>query len=156
MSGFIDPSTQTPLFTAQYITCAYPISDTYAASPRYLFYALIVASFLFRGHAWLANVFLGAAATYAGTAAIEAFILISHQPHLSPEQRVSIPYVDSMSVKGNSTLDQIRNLVTDTDYVSPSDRSASLRLTSTLSSTCNPQSCSSTSTPSFPSVSPAT
>lgn len=109
---FIDPSTQTPLFTAEWITCAYPVSDLYATSPRYLYYVLLVMVFLTQWHSWLANVFLGGVATYAGTAAIEAFILIAHKYSKPPKAPVSIPYIDPASVEGNSTLGAIPNLVT--------------------------------------------
>ena len=116
-TSFTNPATQTPLFVAQEVTCAYPISDLYASSPRYLYYALLVASFIFRGHSWLANVFLGAAATYAGTAAIEAFILSSYGSTLPPAQTISIPYISNASVAGNQTLESLTNLVTDLNQV---------------------------------------
>ncbi|KAK5947624.1 hypothetical protein PMZ80_001777 [Knufia obscura] len=110
--NFINPATQTPLFTAEWITCAYPVSDLYAPLPRYLYYALLVLVFLTQWHSWLANVFLGAVATYAGTAAIEAFILMVHKRHLPQPQEVSIPFIDSESVRGNETLSTISNLIT--------------------------------------------
>lgn len=109
--SFILPNTQTPLFTAEWVTCAYPISDLYASTPRYLYYALLVLVFLTQWHAWLANVFLGVVATYAGTAAIEAFILSANSPHISPAQTVSIPSIPPASVPGNATLSAIPNLV---------------------------------------------
>ena len=61
--NFVNPATQTPLFIAEWITCAYPVSDLYASSPRYLYYALLVLALLTQWHSWLANVFLGAAAS---------------------------------------------------------------------------------------------
>lgn len=115
--NFINPATQTPLFTAEWITCAYPVSDLYASSPRYLYYALLILVFLSQWHSWLANVFLGVVATYAGTAAIEAFILIAHVHDLQEPQTVSIPFVDANSVPGNSTLSQITNLITNTTSI---------------------------------------
>ncbi|RMZ82459.1 hypothetical protein DV737_g1980, partial [Chaetothyriales sp. CBS 132003] len=109
---FVNPATQTPLFTVEWMTCAYPVSDLYASTPRYLYYTLLVLVFLTQWHSWLANVFLGVVATYAGTAAIEAFILISNMPHLAVPQPVSIPYIDPASVLGNTTLNSIPNLIT--------------------------------------------
>lgn len=109
--NFINPATQTPLFTAEWVTCAFPISDLYASSPRYLYYALLVLVFVTQWHSWLANVFLGVVATYAGTAAIEAFILMANRHALPETQQVSIPYIDPASVSGNETLSAIKNLV---------------------------------------------
>lgn len=115
--NFILPNTQTPLFTAEWITCAYPVSDLYASTPRYLFYALLVLVFLTQWHSWLANVFLGVVATYAGTAAIEVFILSANRPSTEPAQTVSIPYISSSSVHGNATLSAIPNLVVNTTEI---------------------------------------
>ena len=111
------PTQLNPLFTAQQVVCAYPISDIYASFPRYFYYALLVVVILVRTRSWVANVFLGAAATYAGTAAIEAFVLISHRSKIRNDQTVSIPYVDSSSVDGNATLSDLPNLVTDLSSV---------------------------------------
>lgn len=115
--AFTAPNTLTPLLTAQQVVCAYPISDVYAATPRYLYYALIVASIVVRSRSWLATVFLGAAAAYAGTAAIEAFILIANQQQLPPFQQVSIPFVDGSSVEGNTTLAALSDLITDVNSI---------------------------------------
>lgn len=112
--SFTLPSTQTPLFTAEWLTCAYPVSDLYAAFPRYLYYALLPLVFLTQWHSWLANVFLGVVATYAGTAAIEVFILIANKPKIGPPHAVSIPFISPASVPGNNTLSQIPDLVTNT------------------------------------------
>lgn len=111
------PNQLNPLFTCQQVVCAYPISDLYASTPRYLYYALIVASILVRSRSWLANVFLGTAAAYAGTAAIEAFILISNQQHIQPDQTVSVPFINSNDVPGNATYAALPNLVTDSTSV---------------------------------------
>lgn len=102
-----------PLFVAQEAQCFYPISTIYDSCPRYLFYALLLASCLTRWTGWLADVFLGAAATYAGTAAIEAFILIASPAKRQPPSPVTIPYVP-----GNTTLWRFfPQLVTDTRQV---------------------------------------
>lgn len=69
--AFVNPSELSPLFTAQQVVCAYPISDVWASTPRYLYYALLAANLVLRTRSWLVNVFLGAAATYAGAAAIQ-------------------------------------------------------------------------------------
>lgn len=119
--SFILPSTQTPLFTAEWLTCAYPVSDLYAAFPRYLYYALLLLVFLTQWHSWLANVFLGVVATYAGTAAIEVFVLIANKPKMGPPTAVSVPFISPASVPGNDTLSQIPSLVTNatTLFVQP-------------------------------------
>lgn len=102
-----------PLFIAQEAVCYYDISTLYNSCPRYLFYALLVASCVTRWTGWLADVFLGAAATYAGTAAIEAFILVaSEQKRLTPAP-VTIPLIPE-----NSTLwNDFPQLITDTNEI---------------------------------------
>lgn len=80
-------------FVAQETFCSYPISTIYNSGPRYLYYALLFLTCATRWRGWLADVFLGTGATYAGTAAIQAFILVgSHQkpPESAP---VTIPYI---------------------------------------------------------------
>ncbi|KAJ5110482.1 hypothetical protein N7532_001017 [Penicillium argentinense] len=102
-----------PLFVAQEALCFYPISTIYDSCPRYLFYALLAASCLTRWTGWLADVFLGAAATYAGTAAIEAFILVSSPQKFAAPANVTIPYVPD-----NTTLwNDFPQLVTETTEV---------------------------------------
>ena len=56
-------------------------------------------------------------ATFAGTAAIQAMILLTYQTELPPPQIVSIPYIDPGSVAGNTTLSAITNLVTNMSSV---------------------------------------
>ncbi|KAJ5101303.1 hypothetical protein NUU61_003525 [Penicillium alfredii] len=84
-----------PLFIAQEAVCYYPISTIYNSCPRYLFYALLLASCVTRWTGWLANVFLGAAATYAGTAAFQAFILVASPAKMEAPGPVTIPYLSS-------------------------------------------------------------
>jgi len=62
-SAFTDPSTQTPLFVAEYIAASYRMSDTYANSPRYLYYVLLVLVFFTQWNEWLANLFVGVSQT---------------------------------------------------------------------------------------------
>lgn len=102
-----------PLLVAQEALCFYPISTIYDSCPRYLFYALLLASCVTRWTGWLADVFLGAAATYAGTAAIESFILISSPAKKQPPAPVEIPYL-----LDNTTLwNDFPQLITQTDTV---------------------------------------
>ncbi|KAJ5152645.1 uncharacterized protein N7482_009123 [Penicillium canariense] len=102
-----------PLFVAQEALCIYEISTIYNSCPRYLFYALLVASCVTRWTGWLADVFLGAAATYAGTAAIEAFILVA-----SPQKRQDPAPVTIPLVPDNTTLwNDFPQLVTQTTQV---------------------------------------
>ncbi|GAB1210787.1 hypothetical protein APSETT445_009585 [Aspergillus pseudonomiae] len=102
-----------PLFVVQEAQCFYQISTIYNTCPRYLFYALLIASCLTRWTGWLADVFLGAAATYAGTAAIEAFILLA-SPQKKPEpELVTIPFISK-----NTTLwNDFPQLITETNQV---------------------------------------
>ena len=102
-----------PLFIAQEALCLYPISTIYDSCPRYLFYALLLASCLTRWTGWLADVFLGAAATYAGTAAIESFILVASPPKKQAPSLVTIPFLSN-----NTTLwDSFPQLITETREV---------------------------------------
>lgn len=110
--NFVNPATQTPLFIAEWVTCAYPVSDLYASSARYLYYTLLVLVIATQWYTWLANVFLGVVAAYAGVAAIEAFILAANPAGMPDPTTVTIPYIDRASVPGNATLSQIPNLIT--------------------------------------------
>ncbi|KAJ5219616.1 hypothetical protein N7468_008820 [Penicillium chermesinum] len=105
--------TNGPLFVAQETICYYPISTIYDACPRYLFYALLIASCVSRWTGWLADVFLGTAATYAGTAAIEAFILVANPAKIAAPAPVTIPYVP----RNTTLLQDFPQLITETDYV---------------------------------------
>lgn len=104
---------ETPLFIAQEAICFYPISTIYGPCPRYLFYALLLASCVTRWTGWLTDVLLGAAATYAGVAAIQTFILVSSPSKLQDPNPVTIPYISR-----NTTLwSDFPQLMTDTDTV---------------------------------------
>lgn len=117
---FQDPSTLKPLFVAQYTVCAYPISDFWAAAPRYLYYVLLVLTVVVRWYGWLANVFLGVCAAYAGVAALEAFVILGAHRSPPPYQNVTVPYINSSAtdattlglLHGNDTQDKVVNLVT--------------------------------------------
>lgn len=108
-------STDFPLI-AQAVTCYYPISDVWAPTPRYLYYALLFCSFITPRHTWLSHIFFGGAITYAATAAFEAFILLSAQLVPAPSQNVTIPFLQSANL--TSALSDIPGLTTDTNYVS--------------------------------------
>ncbi|KAL4982392.1 hypothetical protein BDW68DRAFT_170847 [Aspergillus falconensis] len=103
-----------PLFVAREVLCAYPMSTTYNDSPRYLFYALLAASLLTRWMGWLADAFLGAAATYAGTAAIQTFIFVAHPEIPKEDELVSIPYI----ARNSSLRDRFPSLVTEVSQIS--------------------------------------
>lgn len=106
-------SSNGPLFVAQEALCLYEISTIYNSCPRYLFYALLIASCVTRWTGWLADVFLGAAATYAGTAAIEAFILVA-SPQSRPEPApVTIPFISYNTTLGSD----FPQLITETTQV---------------------------------------
>ncbi|KAJ6188032.1 hypothetical protein N7519_002940 [Penicillium mononematosum] len=118
----MDPNSDHPLFIAQETLCFYPISTIYNSCPRYLFYALLLATCVTRWTGWVMNVFLGTAAAYAGTAAIQAFIMVSsHQPPQDPGP-VAIPYLPANS----SLRNDFPSLVTETDHVMISPASLEL------------------------------
>ncbi|KXG48550.1 uncharacterized protein PGRI_024200 [Penicillium griseofulvum] len=118
----MDNNTSSPLFIAQETLCFYPISTIYNTCPRYLFYALMLATCVTRWTGWVMNVFLGTAATYAGTAAIHAFIMVSsHQTPQDPGP-VAIPYLSTNS----SLREEFPYLVTETDHVMVSPASLEL------------------------------
>ncbi|KAL5358568.1 hypothetical protein BJX96DRAFT_44988 [Aspergillus floccosus] len=102
-----------PLFIAQEALCFYPISTIYNSCPRYLFYALLLASCMTRWTGWLTDVFLGTAATYAGVAAIQAFILIASVSKPKDVEAVTIPYLPT----NTSIRDAFPQLVTGTNQV---------------------------------------
>jgi hypothetical protein len=82
---------------AQPVICAYPISDIFAPTPRYLYYALLALIFLLPRLIWITRVFLGAAVAYAATAAIGSFMLISHQAPLPGSENITIPFITNAS-----------------------------------------------------------
>ncbi|KAE8371312.1 hypothetical protein BDV26DRAFT_134542 [Aspergillus bertholletiae] len=104
---------RSPLFVVEEVLCSYPISTTYDSCPRYLFYALLLAVCITRWTGWLADVFLGAAATYAGTAAIQAFILVSSPAKYQPPQKVSIPWIPD----NTSLWNDFPALITETNEI---------------------------------------
>ncbi|PYH86339.1 hypothetical protein BO82DRAFT_428772 [Aspergillus uvarum CBS 121591] len=105
----------TPLFVAEEVLCTYPISTVYDSCPRYLFYALLLATCVTRWTGWLSDVFLGAAATYAGTAALEAFILVSSPPQNAPSNPVTLPYISPNDTALLASLTpSFPSLITDT------------------------------------------
>jgi hypothetical protein len=63
---------------AQSTMCAYPISDIYAPTPRYLYYSLLFLTFATLRIRWLSNIFLTGAVAYAASAAMHAFIIVSN------------------------------------------------------------------------------
>ncbi|CAI7601778.1 unnamed protein product [Penicillium bialowiezense] len=109
----MDNTTDSPLFIASEALCYYPISTIYNSCPRYLFYALLIASCVTRWTGWLADVFLGAAATYAGTAAIQTFIMVSSSQKPQDPGPVSIPWIPANS----NLLKEFPSLVTESDHV---------------------------------------
>ncbi|KAI9886800.1 MAG: hypothetical protein M1823_001370 [Watsoniomyces obsoletus] len=57
--------------------CTYPVSGQYGPLPRALYYILLLAGVLWRGHPWIAVAYLGVAMTYSASAAVHAFALIA-------------------------------------------------------------------------------
>ncbi|OQE25555.1 hypothetical protein PENSTE_c006G09925 [Penicillium steckii] len=86
-------NTSNPLFVAQEALCFYPISTIYDSCPRYLYYALLFVSICTRWTGWLFLTLLSTASVYAGTAAIEAFILVSSPQKFAKPSTVTIPYI---------------------------------------------------------------
>ena len=57
--------------------CVYPISGQYGFLNRLLFYILMIFALIARKHDWLAAAALGTAMTYAASAAVHAFALLT-------------------------------------------------------------------------------
>lgn len=95
---------------AQNIMCAYPISDIYAPTPRYLYYCLLFFTFVTLRFRWLSNIFLGAAVAYAASAAIHAIIIVSSPPKLQNPSEVSIPFISASS----NLTSMVESLITNT------------------------------------------
>ncbi|KAL6237539.1 hypothetical protein BDW75DRAFT_249022 [Aspergillus navahoensis] len=104
-------------FVALESVCYYPRSTIYDACPRYLFYALLFAACAARWVGWLADVFLGAAATYAGTAAIQAFILVATPAWTPLAGTVSISLIPAAMNATKTLWDMFPGLVTDANQV---------------------------------------
>ncbi|KAJ5399376.1 hypothetical protein N7465_009865 [Penicillium sp. CMV-2018d] len=118
----MDHNMGSPLFVAQETLCFYPISTIYNSCPRYLFYALLLATCVTRWTGWVMNVFLGTAAAYAGTAAIQAFIMVSSYQTPQDPGPVDIPYLSANS----SLRKEFPSLVTEADHVVVSPASLEL------------------------------
>ncbi|PVH97896.1 hypothetical protein DM02DRAFT_596917 [Periconia macrospinosa] len=101
------------ILVAQNVMCAYPISDLYAPTPRYLYYTLLALAFGTLRHQWISHMFLGGAVAYAATAAIHAIIIASRPAKVAPPAVVAIPYIQQTS---NLTR-VISSLVTNTSNV---------------------------------------
>lgn len=82
---------------AQSIMCAYPISDIYAPTPRFLYYSVLFLTFATLRFRWLSNIFLTAAVAYAASAAIHAFIIVSNPSTVQQGSFVSLPLIPSTS-----------------------------------------------------------
>lgn len=119
---FDDPTTLNPLFVVQQAVCAYPISDLWATAPRYLYYILLVLTIVVQRCGWLANVFLGVCAAYAGVAALEVFVIAGAYQGLPPSEIVTIPRINSTAqdattlglLKGNTSQYPVMGIVTNT------------------------------------------
>ncbi len=59
------------------VFCIYPLSGQYGPLPRVLYYVLLLAGLLWRGHPWIAVVYLGVAMSYSAATAVHAFALIA-------------------------------------------------------------------------------
>ncbi|KAF1925285.1 uncharacterized protein M421DRAFT_258354 [Didymella exigua CBS 183.55] len=92
---------------AEKIMCAYPISDIYAPTPRYLYYALLLLTFATLRFRWLSNIFLTGAVAYAASAAIHAFIIVSSPPRLQQPNYVNLPFVPDTSSLTESVVSLI-------------------------------------------------
>ncbi|KAH8600407.1 hypothetical protein B0O99DRAFT_737201 [Bisporella sp. PMI_857] len=73
------------VYNTQWIDCSYPISGGYERTPRYLFYTLIMVSFLGRKLPMVTGVALGSIMVYSGTAAVHALALFIIRYDLWPE-----------------------------------------------------------------------
>lgn len=103
-------SQQDFIMVAQNVMCAYPISDIYAPTPRYLYYSLLLLTFATLRFRWLSNIFLTGAAAYAASAAIHAFIIVSKPPTVQLPDLVSLPYVSSRSNLTNSVVSMLTDV----------------------------------------------
>ena len=63
--------------------CAYAISGSYGFLPRLLYYVLLIFALILRKHTWLSPAALGVAMTYAATACVHTFALLTWVP-ISP------------------------------------------------------------------------
>ncbi|KAF3046328.1 hypothetical protein E8E12_001589 [Didymella heteroderae] len=90
-------ATNLSLVIAENIMCAYPISDIYAPTPRFLYYSLLFLTFATLRFRWLSNIFLTGAVAYAASAAIHAFIIVSSPPQVQRPSFVTLPFISNTS-----------------------------------------------------------
>jgi hypothetical protein len=78
-----------------------------------LYYVLLLLVFLFPHYTWVTKIFLGAAAAYAATAAIDIFIIASSPADLPIAENVSIPLqtIDSPRIPFDTVLDASEVLI---------------------------------------------
>jgi len=110
--GISDLLSENFTLIAQDIICAYPISDTYAPAPRYLYYTVIFLTFATFRYRWLSHIFLGAAVSYAAGAAIHAFIIVTNPTPVQNPQQVSIPYISPDVSSLSDMMNSVQALVT--------------------------------------------
>jgi hypothetical protein len=73
------------LFRTQWNDCSYPISGGYGQGPRYLYYALVFVSIIWRDQSWVVSVALGSAMIYSSTAAIHSMVFAALRTQLVPQ-----------------------------------------------------------------------
>ncbi|GME23601.1 putative integral membrane protein [Neofusicoccum parvum] len=94
-------------FSTQWLECIYPISGTYAATPRLIYYVFLLVPFVPRipwlRKSWLREAALTLVMTYSSTTAIHALILVSTWKRMAPDGMLDAEKHEIVQVQGNWT-----------------------------------------------------
>lgn len=112
-------------FRTQIIGCSYQISGNYTAVARYIFYTLVVISFVCRNKSWVITAALASVMVYSSTAAVHALILAGIRRFMTPDYMYQNPEwvlvqspglnVQQLSASNESVELQILPMVWDND-----------------------------------------
>ncbi|OJD38669.1 uncharacterized protein BKCO1_40004 [Diplodia corticola] len=98
-------------FSTQWVECFYPVSGTYAATPRLIYYAFILAALFLEhlrarfktGFAWFQEALVGVIMAYSSTTAMHALVLASAWKRMAPSGLFDADKHEIVQVEGNWT-----------------------------------------------------
>lgn len=98
-------------FTTQWVECFYPVSGTYAATPRLIYYVFILAALFLEylrtridiGFIWFQEAIVGVIMAYSSTTAIHALVLVSAWKRMAPDGFFDSDKHEIVQVEGNWT-----------------------------------------------------
>ncbi|KAL1644723.1 hypothetical protein SLS58_004184 [Diplodia intermedia] len=98
-------------FSTQWVECFYPVSGTYAATPRLIYYVFILAALLLEylrarfkiKFAWFQEAIVGVIMAYSSTTAVHALVLVSAWKRMAPDGLFDSDKHEIVQVEGNWT-----------------------------------------------------